>query len=159
MKTWSQSLRDGAISGSLASILSTAVLAHRGKRESGTAYAPANAISHWFFGDRAAHQDGPSVRYTVSGYAIHHVCSIMWASIYEKFFGQEADRKAIVPALAGGAAVAALACFVDYRMTPERLQPGFEKRLSSRSLVMVYASVAVGLALRGLAASRATRSH
>ena len=49
--------------------------------------------------------------------------------------------------------MAALACFVDYKMTPERLQPGFEKRLSTPSLFMVYASFGAALVLRGLAAS------
>jgi hypothetical protein len=37
---------------------------------------------------------------------------------------------------------------------PERLTPGFERRLSNRSLVMVYAAFGAGLALAGLAALR-----
>jgi hypothetical protein len=44
-----------------------------------------------------------------------------------------------------------VACFVDYRMTPERLTPGFEHRLSSRALLGVYACFAVGLALGSMA--------
>ncbi|HZW20565.1 hypothetical protein [Noviherbaspirillum sp.] len=153
MKTWPQALRDGAVSGSVASILSTAVLGIRGQQETGTPFAPTNAVSHWFYGDRAARQDEPSARYTAVGYAIHHASATLWAVLYEKWFGERAERRELLPAVAGGAAVAALACFVDYKMTPERLQPGFEKRLSTPSLFMVYASFGAALVLRGLAAS------
>jgi hypothetical protein len=46
-------------------------------------------------------------------------------------------------------AVAAVAYFVDYRLTPRRLMPGYERRISGRSLLAVYASLAAGLALGG----------
>lgn len=150
MKTWSEAMRDGAISGSLASIASTAVLGERGRQESGSPYAPTNAISHWFWGERAARRDDPSARYTLIGYAIHHASSILWATVYEKLFGEKAERKKMAPALAGGLAVAGLACFVDYQMTPQRLQPGFEKRLSTPSLFLVYGAFGLALAVRGL---------
>lgn len=154
MKTWREALRDGAVSGSMASALSTAVLGARGQQEEGTPYAPTNAISHWFWGDRAARHDEPSTRYTALGYAIHHASATLWAVLYEKWFGERAERGEVMPALAGAAAVAGLACFVDYKLTPERLQPGFEKRLSTPSLFLVYASFGAALVLRGLAASR-----
>mgnify|MGYP006154148737 CR=1 FL=1 len=35
--------------------------------------------------------------------------------------------------------------FVDYKLTPRRLQPGFEAQLSKKSLFLVYAAFAVGL--------------
>jgi hypothetical protein len=151
MKPWSTALRDGAASGSLASLASTAVLSERGRKENGTPYAPTNAISHWFWGERAARRDDPSTRYTLTGYAIHHASSIFWAVFYEKLFGEKAEGKKIAPALAGGLAIAGLACFVDYKMTPQRLQPGFEKRLSTPSLFLVYGAFGLALAMRGLA--------
>jgi len=157
MKTWPEAIRDGAVSGSVASLLSTTVLAAWGKQETGTPYAPINAISHWFWGDRAAQHDEPSARYTVLGYAIHHTSSILWAALYEKWFGDKADRGEILPAAAAGAAVAGLACFVDYKLTPHRLQPGFEQRLSRPSLFLVYTAFGAALALRGLATSRNKR--
>jgi len=159
MKTWPQAVRDGAVSGSVASILSTAVLSMRGRQEAGTASAPTNAISHWFWGDRATRRDEPSGRYTAVGYAIHHASATLWAVVYEKWFGEKAERRELLPAVAGGAAVAALACFVDYKVTPHRLRPGFEKRLSTPSLFLVYASFGASLVLRGLAASRKGRPH
>jgi hypothetical protein len=149
MKNWSEALADGLISGSLASVVSTAVLAVRGHAESGSVFAPTNAVSHWIYGDRAARQDGPSMRYTVPGYLIHHGSSLLWGVVYERWFGRHAEKGEVAPALGGAVAVAALACFVDYKMTPERLQPGFEKRLSTPSMAMVYGGVAAGFVIRG----------
>lgn len=154
MKTWPQAIRNALTSGSVASVVSSAVLAARGKREEDAPFGPTNATSHWLWGEEAARHDAPSARYTAIGYAIHHASATLWATFYEKWFGERAERGQVVPALAGGAAVAALACFVDYKMTPQRLQPGFEKRLSTPSLFLVYAAFGAGLAMRGLAQSR-----
>jgi hypothetical protein len=152
VKTWPQAMRDGVVSGTMASALSTAALGARGLQETGSPYAPTNAISHWLWGERAARQDGPSARYTLLGYAIHHASSIFWAVFYEKYFGRKADEKEIVPSMAGGLAVAGAACLIDYQATPERLQPGYEKRLSGKSLLLVYGVFGLSLALRGLLA-------
>jgi hypothetical protein len=149
-KSWRKALSDGVVSGSAASVISTAALAARGVRENGTPYGPTNAISHWIWGDRAAAHDEPSARFTLLGYAIHHSASTLWATIYEKWFGETAEKKGAAPALVSAAAVAALACFVDYKMTPHRLQPGYEMRLSKKSLMTVYAAFGLGLSLRGL---------
>ena len=154
MKPWSEAVKDGVISGAATSALSTVALAARGQRESGSIYGPTNAVSHWFWGDDAARHNEPAIRYTLVGYGIHHAAATLWATLYERWFGRTAERGEIIPALAGGAAVAALACFVDYKMTPHRLQPGYEMRLSRRSLFLVYGAFGVGLALRGLAVSR-----
>lgn len=154
MKPWTKAIKDGVISGGITSALSTVALAARGRQESGSAYAPTNAVSHWFWGDEAAHHNEFSARYTLVGYGIHHGAATLWATLYERWFGRTAERGDLIPALAGGAAVSALACFVDYKMTPHRLQPGYEMRLSKRSLLMVYGAFGVGLALRGLAESR-----
>lgn len=157
MKNWSEAFKDGLISGSLSSVVSTAMLAARGSSENGTPYAPVNAVSHWIYGDRAARQDDPSLRYTVPGYLIHHGSSLLWGVLYERWFGRYAERRDVAPALAGAVAVASLACFVDYKLTPERLQPGFEKRLSTPSMALVYGSVAAGFVLRGFLASAGKR--
>jgi hypothetical protein len=159
MKTWPQAIRDGAISGTVASALSTAVLGARGVQENGSAYAPTNAISHWVWGDRAKRRNVPSGRYTLLGYAIHHASSIFWAVFYEKMIGHRADSKEIAPAIAGGLAVAGLACLVDYQATPKRLQPGFEARLSRKSLALVYGSFGLALALRGILAYEERRAR
>jgi hypothetical protein len=153
MKIWRQTLRDGLISGSIASASSTLTLSVCGKNENGTPYAPTNAISHWFYGDRAYHHNERTLRYTATGYAIHHASSTLWAIVFERLFGERADKPDVPAVLAGITAVAAMACFADYHLTPPRLRPGYEKRLSSPALFLVYATFGVGLAVRGMTAT------
>jgi hypothetical protein len=149
MKTWTSALRDALVSGSSASIASTAVLAAAGQAETGHPFAPTNAISHWFWGQRATRRNRPSWRYTALGYVTHHAASVFWATLYEKLFGERRAHASAAAALAQAGAVAALACFVDYRLTPARLMPGYEQRVSRRSLAAVYVAFAAGLALGG----------
>lgn len=147
MKTWKQAMQDGAVSGSIASLLSTIVLAIGGQREAGSPFAPTNAISHWLWGDRAARHDEANKRHTLVGYAIHHAASTLWAVVYEKWFGDLAQKKTMIPAAGGAAIVSGLACFVDYQMTPKRLRPGYEMRLSRPTLFWVYLAVGAGFLL------------
>lgn len=57
--------------------------------------------------------------------------------------GGGARRRPIATARHG---TTALACFTDYQLTPPRLRPGFEQRLSRRSLLLVYGAFGIGLA-------------
>lgn len=143
---WRRAAADALVSGSIASVASTLALAALGRREAGSAFAPTNATSHWIHGDEAARRDDPSLSHTAVGYAIHHGASLFWATFYERWFGERRNRGDVPAALLGGAAVAALACFVDYRLTPRRLQPGYEMRLSRPALALVYGAFGAGLA-------------
>lgn len=144
MTTWKEALREGAVSGSLASVLSAAYLAWRGARH-GEIAAPLNAVSHWFFGDRALRQDEPSLTYTLTGYLTHHAASIFWGVLHAKAWGARERAKQPLPAAAGAVAAAGVACFVDYQLTPKRLTPGFEHRLGRPEMANVYACFALGL--------------
>lgn len=140
-------------SGSVASIASSVALALRGRRELANAATPLNGPSQWVHGKRAPYHDGFDLKHTVTGYAIHHVASIFWAVIYEAIRWKARSRRPMVDVgLAAGAAVTASA--VDFLLTPERLRPGFEKRLSNRSLVIVYTAFAAGLAAAALLSRR-----
>jgi hypothetical protein len=55
-------------------------------------------------------------------------------------------------AVADACAISAVAAVVDLKLVPKRLTPGFEARLSNRSLALVYAGFATGLALGGMLA-------
>jgi len=149
MKSWSQAARDALVSGSVASATSTAVLAACGAAEAGSPYAPSNAVSHWYFGDRAARQDDLSWRYTATGVLTHHAASVFWAIFYEKLGGPRRAHNTAVQNIGEAALVAALACFVDYRLTPRRLMPGYEQRIGRPARAAVYTSFAAGLALGG----------
>jgi hypothetical protein len=158
MTPWTHALRNALVSGSFAAVTSTAALAALGKRDSGDAAAPINAISHWFWGDRAARVTDVDLRHTLAGYLTHHAAAIFWAVFFERWFGERArddDRAALV----GGAATAALAATVDYTITPKRLTPGYEKRLSLGALVLVYAAFGIGLALSKRARSSTGDAH
>jgi hypothetical protein len=153
MASWNEALREGLVSGSIASILSAAYLTLAGERRSVPA-APVNAVSHWIFGDRSLREDEPSVLYTVTGYLIHHLASVFWGVLHAKAWGADRRAKKPVPAVAGAVAAAGVASFVDYQMTPKRLTPGFEHRLGKPEMVHVYACFALGLAIGSLLMKR-----
>ena len=149
MTTWKEALREGAVAGSAASLVSATYLAWRGWKR-GEAAAPVNAVSHWLFGDRALREDEPSLLYTVTGYLTHHAASIFWGVLHAKAWGAREEAKKPLPAAAGAVAAAGVACFVDYQLTPKRLTPGFEHRLGKPEMFNVYACFAVGLAVGSL---------
>lgn len=149
MVDWGMDVKNqqALISGAVASVLSTAVLALCGHIENRRPAGPLNGPSQWIFGRDAAQLRRPSLRHTLTGFLIHHATATGWAWIHERLFGARKDRQTMPQRLARAGATAAVANFVDYQLTPKRLQPGFEKQLSRKSMFAVYATFAVGLAL------------
>lgn len=141
-------------SGTLAGIATVAATALAGKRETGFYAAPLNATSHIVWGDKAAMQNNPSLKYTLTGFLLNHAAVIFWAAIYEKLFGRRTAKTnqpaSLLRPLAGSALVSAGAYVTDYYLVPERLTPGFEKRLSNKSLLIFYGVLALGLAAHDL---------
>jgi hypothetical protein len=142
------------IGGSIASLVSAVVLMRRGRAETGSRWAAINAPSHWFWGDRSLRRNGPSWRYTAVGALTHHGSSMFWALGYH-WLQSRRVRPTPANAIADAAALTAVAAVVDLRLVPERLTPGFERRLSRRSLAWTYIGFGAGLALAGLWAQRA----
>lgn len=138
------SLRDSLVAGGL----STAALLWRGRRDDRSAAAPLNAISHWFWPRTALRRDGVSLRHTGTGVLVHFASSLLWGAVYAALRRGRRQPTALNAAL-DAAAVTAMAATVDLKLVPERLTPGFEHRLSPRSLVLVYATFALGLAWAG----------
>jgi hypothetical protein len=154
MDNWKTALQRGLVSGATSSLLSTAALAILGKTEAGTAYGPTNAISHWIWGDRAARQDQATMRHTLPGYLIHHASATFWAVLFERFCSPLLDRKHTPTTLGMATAASAVACFTDYQLTPRRLHPGYEQRLSRPSLTLVYGTFGIGLAVGAMLCRR-----
>lgn len=148
--------RRACISGACASVLSCAALARMGSVDCRSAFAPVNAVSHWVWGEDALHAQRLSARNTVLGYLIHHAMSVFWAVFYEAVSDRTRVRSGLAT-VALGIGFAALACLVDLRFTPQRLTPGFERRLSPPSLAVVYAMFGLGLAVGSFLHSRAGR--
>lgn len=153
MKTWQEAAADARFSGGAAAAGSLAMLALCGRRRIGSAVAPINAPSHMVWGDVALRKNSPSLRYTLPGLALHVGSSLFWGVLYEKFFAPPAGAGAGAALRNAGAATAG-AALVDLRLVPSRLTPGFERRLSSASLLLVYGAFAFGLAIGGCAAAR-----
>jgi hypothetical protein len=138
-KSWAGTLSAALVSGALASLASAAALALAGKRELDDAAAPLNGPSQWVWGRHAPYRGGFSARHTLVGYAVHHLASVFWATWFERL---RMGRAALPAAIA----TASVACVVDFRCTPRRLTPGFERRLSRGALLMVYVAFGAGLA-------------
>lgn len=149
-RAWSGTARDAVISGAIASATTVAAAAACGARDSGSAIAAVNAVSHIVWGSGASDIEQPDVKHTLPGVLLNTGATIFWAAIYERVFGQSAHRGHIAKAVLGGGAVAALAYVTDYHVVPKRLTPGWEYRVSNRSLALIYGVLALSLPLRGL---------
>ena len=150
MKSFVRLLKRALVSGSYASVASSVALLRGGVRDSRSAIAPINAVSHWLWKDKALRQHKATLRYSLAGYVIHHIASIFWATAYEKLVFRHGTAPTKPQALAGALTVAGVACVVDMQCTPERLTPGFEHKLSKKSLLAVYVAFGIGLALHTL---------
>jgi hypothetical protein len=155
----SSALRTGLIAGAGASVLSTAVLMLAGRRETGSFVAPTNATSHWVWGRESLVADRASFRHTAVGYVTHHLAATFWAILYAWLYGNRPKAQSVPAALAGATAAAAVSCAVDYTVTPERLRPGFEHRLSRAAMTAMYGAFALGLAAGCLLANRRRESR
>ena len=163
----SRAVKSGTISG----LATAAVASLAGKRENRSYAAPLNATSHIIWGDEAAKQDQASMKYTLTGFLLNHGSAIFWASFYEKLAAGRSNRRGegrvsspgaanlpqVMNPLCRGAAVAAAAYVIDYHAIPKRFTPGFEKRLSGKSMAMIFFTLAAGLAARDLADIKKSR--
>ena len=130
-----------------------------GVLENRNAAAPVNAVSHIAFGDKAARQDAVSMQYTGVGAALNSAAMVSWAGFHHLVFRPHQRRASFADAFVRGAVTAAIAYVVDYHVVPKRLTPGFEKRLSNRSLFVIYAALAAGLALGDQLSQRAAAAR
>ena len=140
------------ISGATSSILSTVAMSMVGKLQTGSAYAPTNAVSHYIHGKEAGYRDRFSFRYTVPGYLIHHASATFWSLVFERVMGDVLDGRNPARIAAASAVTSVFAAFTDYKLTPRSLHPGYEMRLSRRALGVVYAGFAIGLAIGAIVA-------
>ncbi len=138
------------LAGGSASILSAVALAVPGRREAGSAAAPINAVSHWYWDREALHRQIVDVKHTVVGYVTHHAASLFWAALLSAFLRSQPAMHKVPRTGAACLATSAIASVVDFKLTPELLKPGFERRLSRHSLAVTYVLFGVGLALGNL---------
>lgn len=141
----SHSILRALAAGGCASVLSAAALMAAGRREAGSAAAPINAVSHWYWDREALHRQDEDIKHTVVGYATHHMAATFWAAGLAAYLHNRPRMAASGRLATACAATSAIACFVDFKLTPERLTPGYEHRVSRKSLAWTYLAFAVGL--------------
>jgi hypothetical protein len=145
MDRWLQIGLSALVTGTAASVVSTAALALLAQREGKSAFQPTNATSHWLHGDHAASHREPDVSHTLIGYATHHASALFWAVPFAAWLAARPPRT--VAGLMGDAcAMSAIAAAIDYCATPKRLTPGWELVLSKHLMVATYGAMALGLA-------------
>ena len=141
------------LSGAAAGMTSHVVAAAAGRVERGHSGLPMHSVSHIAWNDDPESHQGRHAQNWLIGSALHHGASVFWATFFEALFGKGAERSTSA-ALVGGATIAAAAYVTDYHVVSDRFKPGFEAHLSDRSLFLIYAALAGGLAaaarLRGL---------
>jgi hypothetical protein len=140
-------------SGTVSALTASLAAALTGKRETGSYTSPLNATSHILWGDEAARHDEPSWKYTATGFLLNHAAAVMWGAAFARWFDKP-EEEGIVKPLIGAAVVTAGAYVTDYYLVPKRFTPGFEKRVSGRSLATIYGALALGLAASSLISRR-----
>jgi len=147
MDAWNRTLREGLVAGTLAGLLSAAVLAVAGRRDTGSAVAAINAESHWLWGDESLREDRPTLKHTLAGIVTHQLATVFWALLHALFSGDRRSAHRVPRAILGGVATSAAAAAIDYTLVPRRLTPGFEHRLAPGSMIGVFAAIAAGIAI------------
>jgi hypothetical protein len=138
------------VSGTVASMVSSAALAALALVEGKKPARPLNSTSHVVWGDEAGRIGEIDLRHSVTGYLIHHASAVFWAIMFEGIT-RDTERSTLNLAR-NAAATMATAGLLDYGLLPKRLTPGFERVLSSRSTVIGLAALAGGLVIGGLLA-------
>jgi hypothetical protein len=146
-------LKRAIATGLVAGLATTAAVAARGFRETGSGVAPINATSHVLWGDEAGKTNAVDVKHTATGLLINAGAGVFWAFVQELLLRRMKHRDRATVA-ATGAAVAGLAKVVDYHLIPRRLTPGWELRLSRRSVALGFVVLGVSLAVARLLQSR-----
>lgn len=154
MKSWERALQDSVVTGAAGALAAGAAVALRGRRDSGSALAPINATSHVLWGDEAADVEHATLPHTLPGVLINAGAGMWWALVLQMLFGEAVDRRGLPTAVLAGAATAALAYVVDYHLVPKRLMPGWELRMTRRSLYASLGAMGAGLALGALLSRR-----
>ena len=149
-ESWGETLQDALVTGSIVCVVTAATAALRGMSDSGSAIAPINATSHVIYGPKAGKVEVPNFKHTMLGLAINAGASVFWAAVYERLFGRAGNRGDVRRSLLGGGVVAALAYLVDYHLVPKRLTPGWEERVSGRSLGMIFGAMGLSLPVRSI---------
>jgi hypothetical protein len=132
-------VREGMRAGVIAAAATAGALVALG-RTHGAALRPLNSVGHIVVGSRAYYMVGVSW-ITLVALAVHVASVALWGVILAlatvRMHGWALYSTAVL--------FAGATWFIDYRLVPERLRPGFESGLSPVEIGLVY--VVMGLSL------------
>lgn len=111
------------LTGSIASVVSTAALAALAKAEGKSAVQPTNSTSHWLNGRNAGSYGGMNFAHTGIGLGTHYASALFWALPFEAWLAAYPPRT-LRGLLTNAVAISAVAGVVDYGIVPKRLTPG-----------------------------------
>lgn len=150
MTTDTCSPKTALLAGASASAATTLTVALAGMAAQGSPWPALNSISKMVRGNHAPWRNDLSWKYTGTGALLNSAAMFSWAAVYAVLRGRRRQTD-YARALTAGVATSALAYVVDYHIVPDRFTPGFERRLPDRSLGLIYAALALGLAASELA--------
>lgn len=145
MDPWLRIGLSARVTGTVASLASTAALGLLAKGDGKGVLQPINATSHWLHGDDGAKHGELDVEHTAIGFGTHKASALFWALPFEVWLAARPPRSPF-ELLRDACAMSAIAAAVDYGATPKRFTPGWELVLSKRSLLATYGALALGLA-------------
>lgn len=134
--------------GAVAAVATTAAALLFARAEKRRAAEVLNSTSHVLWGDEAFNAKKLDIKHTVAGVATNAAAVTSWAILSELLLGRK--QRTLTKTAATAAAVSATAAIVDYAVVPKRLTPGFEEKLSKKSLAGLYVVLAVALLAGGL---------
>jgi len=141
----SLSLSQTLFTSAVTTAATTAALFALSKKDTGHPAAALNATSHILWGNDATQHDAWDVRHTLAGVLLNAGAMGAWSLVQ----GLLPAPHSLFTAARNGATVTALAYATDYHLVPKRLTPGFEQRLSRKSLLTSYAVLAAALTAAG----------
>jgi hypothetical protein len=130
------------LSGTVATVATTAILAGLAALRGHSPVLTTNATSHWFHGESAAGVVAHDLRHTATGFATHWAASLFWAAVFQGLRRLGPRRRPLSDALG----VSAVAAAVDYGIVPKRLTPGWEMVVGPVSIGITYGVMAFALA-------------
>ncbi|MEO3433577.1 hypothetical protein [Inquilinus sp. CAU 1745] len=145
MNRWTRIGVSALVTGTVASVASTAALALLARAEGKGALQPTNATSHWLHGDEAARREKADITHTALGYGTHKASAVFWALPFQVWLAARPPRSS-GELLRNAMLMSAIAAMVDYGATPKRFTPGWELVVSKRSMVATFGALALGLA-------------
>lgn len=135
-----QRVREGTRAGVIAGAATAGALIALG-RTHGAALRPLNSVAHILVGSRAYYMVG--VTWITGAALLVHFASI---AIWGVLLSLATTRIRGWMLYATAASFAAGTWFIDYRVVPQRLRPGFESGLSSIEIALVYLLMGLSLA-------------